>query len=96
MSRQTQYPRECCEFIRYVFSLQNQLKISQLTGLPVLKEIYDVMDSFQAGSGNSNILFSQLRNTSFTRPQTPHILSSVSSFPMRFIILPWVLMHKKK
>ena len=29
------------------------------------------MDSFQAGSGNSNILFSQLRNTSFTRPQTP-------------------------
>lgn len=71
MSRQTQYPRECCEFIRYVFSLQNQLKISQLTGIPVLKEIYDVMDSFQAGSGNSNILFSQLRNTSFTRPQTP-------------------------
>ena len=71
MSRQTQYPRECCEFIRYVFSLQNQLKISQLTGIPVLKEIYDVMDSYQAGSGNSNILFSQLRNTSFTRPQTP-------------------------
>ena len=71
MSRQTQYPRECCEFIRYVFSLQNQLKISQLTGIPVLKEIYDVMDSFQADSGNSNILFSQLRNTSFTRPQTP-------------------------
>ena len=59
------------EFIRYVLSLQNQLKISQLTGIPVLKEIYDVMDSFQAGSGNSNILFSQLRNTSFTRPQTP-------------------------
>lgn len=71
MSRQTLHPKECCEFIRYVFSLQNQLKISQLTGIPVLKEIYDVMDSFQAGSSNSNILFSQLRNTSFTRPQTP-------------------------
>lgn len=64
-------PENVVNFIRYVFSLQNQLKISQLTGIPVLKEIYDVMDSFQAGSGNSNILFSQLRNTSFTRPQTP-------------------------
>ena len=70
MSRQTQYPRECCEFIRYVFNTES-VEDQSVNGIPVLKEIYDVMDSFQADSGNSNILFSQLRNTSFTRPQTP-------------------------
>lgn len=71
MSRQTRHPEQCCQFIRYVFSLQNQLKISRLTGIPVLKEIHEVMDSFQNVSSNNNILFSQLRHSSFTRPQTP-------------------------
>lgn len=71
MSSQTQHPQLCCQFIRYVFSLQNQLKISKLTGIPVLKEIYEVLDSFQTVSNNTNILFSQLRNSSYTRPQTP-------------------------
>lgn len=71
MSNQTQHPKQCCQFIQYVFSLQNQLKISKNTGIPVLKEIYEVMDSFDAVSSNANILFSQLRHSSFTRPQTP-------------------------
>lgn len=71
MSSQTRYPKQCCQFIQYVFSLNNQLKISKYTGIPVLKEIYEVMDSFNAVSSNNNILFSQLRHSSFTRPQTP-------------------------
>lgn len=71
MSRQTRHIRECCTFLKYVFSFQNQLKISKYTGIPVLKEIYDAMDSFNAISNHTNILFSQLKNTSFTRPQTP-------------------------
>lgn len=71
MSRQTKHPMFCCRFIKYVFSFQNQLKISRYTGIPVLKEIYEAMENFNAISNNTNILFSQLKNTSFTRPQTP-------------------------
>ncbi len=71
MARQTKYPELCAEFLRYVFNFQNQLKISQYTGMPVIKEIYDAMESFHAVSGQTGILFSQLRNSSFTRPQTP-------------------------
>lgn len=71
MSSQTRHPEQCCHFIRYVFSIQNQLKISKYTGIPVLKEIYDVMDNFNSVSNNTSILFSQLRHSSFTRPQTP-------------------------
>ena len=39
MSRQTKNPIQCCQFIQYVFTIQNQLKISKYTGIPVLKEI---------------------------------------------------------
>lgn len=71
MSRQTHYPELCSQFIQYVFSFQNQLKISRYTGIPVLKEIYEVMDNFNAISNHTNILFSQLNHSSFLRPQTP-------------------------
>ncbi len=71
MSRQTKNPIQCCQFIQYVFTIQNQLKISKYTGIPVLKEIYEVMDNFNTVSNNTNILFSQLHHSSFTRPQTP-------------------------
>ena len=71
MSRQTKYPELCAEFLKYVFNFQNQLKISRYTGMPVIKDIYDAMESFHAVSNQSNILFSQLRTCSFTRPQTP-------------------------
>ena len=71
MSRQTKYPEQCCQFIRYVFQLQNQLKIIRHTGIPVIKEICEVMDNFNAVTSSTNILFSQLRHCSFTRPQTP-------------------------
>lgn len=71
MSKQTKYPEQCCQFIRYVFQLQNQLKIIRHTGIPVIKEIYEVMDNFNAVTSSTNILFSQLRHCSFTRPQTP-------------------------
>lgn len=71
MARQTKYPELCAEFLRFVFNFQNQLKISKYTGMPVIKEIYDAMESFRAVPSYSNILFSQLRFSSFTRPQTP-------------------------
>lgn len=71
MSKQTKNPIQCCQFIQYVFTIQNQLKISKYTGIPVLKEIYEVMDNFNTVSNNTNILFSQLHHSSFTRPQTP-------------------------
>lgn len=71
MSKQTQYPELCCQFIKYIFSLQNQIKISRYTGIPVLKEIYEVMDNFNVVSNHANILFSQLKESSFLRPQTP-------------------------
>ena len=64
MSRQTKNPIQCCQFIQYVFTIQNQLKISKYTGIPV-------MDNFNTVSNNTNILFSQLHHSSFTRPQTP-------------------------
>ena len=71
MSRQTRYPEYCCRFVRYVFSLKNQLQISKYTGIPVLKEIYEVMENFNTMSTDIHVLFSQLKKTSFTRPQTP-------------------------
>ena len=71
MSKQTKHPELCCQFIRYVFSFKNQLKISKYTGFPVLKEIYEVMDNFNSISNHTNILFSQLKDSSFLRPQTP-------------------------
>lgn len=71
MSKQTKHPELCCQFIKYVFSFKNQLKISKYTGFPVLKEIYEVMDNFNSISNHTNILFSQLKDSSFLRPQTP-------------------------
>ena len=71
MSRQTKKPNQCCQFIQYVFTIQNQLKISKYTGIPVLKEIYEIMDNFNTIPSNTSILFSQLHHSSFTRPQTP-------------------------
>lgn len=71
MSKQTRYPQLCCKFIKHTFSFQNQIKISRYTGIPVLKEIYEAMDNFNAISNYTNILFSQLNRSSFLRPQTP-------------------------
>lgn len=71
MSKQSQNPDGCWEFIKYFFSLENQLKLNKYTGMPVLKDIYDIMENFNAMSNNTNILFSQLKDTSFTRPITP-------------------------
>ncbi|MFP3153933.1 extracellular solute-binding protein [Lachnospiraceae bacterium ZAX-1] len=71
MSKQTQSPAACWEFIQYVFSIENQLKLNKYTGMPVIKDIYEVFKNFNALSNNTNILFSQLHDTSFTRPITP-------------------------
>lgn len=71
MSNQTKYPEECFQFMKYVFTLENQLKLYKYTGMPVLKDIYEIYKDFNATADNTNILFSQLHHTSFTRPLTP-------------------------
>ncbi len=71
MSKQTQYPYECWEFISYFFSIENQLKLNKYTGIPVLKILYEAFNNFNLVSNNTNILFSQLHNSAVTRPITP-------------------------
>lgn len=71
ISKQSQNPEACSEFIKFFYSLENQLNLNKYTGMPVLKDIYEIMKNFNAFSNNTNILFSQMQNTSFTRPITP-------------------------
>jgi len=71
ISSQSLYPEECWKFLEYVFTLENQIKLYKITGMPVLKDIYSICNDFNAISDNTNILFSQLHATSVTRPITP-------------------------
>lgn len=71
VTRQAKNPEQCIRFIKYVFTIRNQIRLSKCTGMPVMKEIYEVMDSLEPSSVRPNILLDQLTNTSFFRPQTP-------------------------
>lgn len=71
ITTQTQYPELCWKFIEYVFTIENQIKLSKVTGMPVLNNIYNIYQELNSSSENLNLLFSQLHNTSVTRPVTP-------------------------
>lgn len=71
ITTQTKYPNECWKFIEYVFSLENQIKLSKATGMPVLKDIYNIYWDLNATSDYLNLIFAQLHNTTVTRPVTP-------------------------
>lgn len=84
ITRQTKHPELCARFIKYIFSIKNQIKLGKYTGIPVLNEIYEVMESFSSASNHSNILLNQLQKTSFTRPQTPAYPFFSSHFALAF------------
>lgn len=71
VASQTKHPKECVAFLKYVFSLENQLQYAKYAGLPILKDVFNILQSFNESSSYVDILFSQLQNCAFTRPVTP-------------------------
>ena len=71
MSAQTKYPKECWTFMQYVLSLENQLQYAKYSGVPILKEIFNILQGFNATSNCIDVLFSQLHDAAYTRPITP-------------------------
>ena len=71
MSAQTKHPKECWMFMQFVLSLENQLQYAKYSGVPILKEIFNILQGFNATSNCIDVIFSQLHDAVYTRPITP-------------------------
>lgn len=85
MSAQTKHPQACWEFLKYIFSLENQLSYAKYSGVPILKDIFNILQGFHATSSCMDVLYSQLHEVAFTRPITPAYPFFSKSFSTAFL-----------
>lgn len=71
ITTQSKSPDKAWKFIKYVFTLENQLKMARVTGIPVLKEVYEIYSDINNKNEAFKIIFDQLEHSSTTRPSTP-------------------------
>ena len=71
ISKQSKKPAESWDVIRSFFSIENQLKLFKVVGMPARKDVYGICRDFKAINHDHETLFRQLSECSVTRPQTP-------------------------
>jgi fructooligosaccharide transport system substrate-binding protein len=84
ITTQSKSPDKAWQFIKYVFTLGNQLKMARVTGIPVLKEVYEIYSEINKKNEGFQIIFDQLEHTSTTRPSTPAYPKFSSEFAKAF------------
>jgi ABC-type glycerol-3-phosphate transport system substrate-binding protein len=70
ITTQSKYPKEAWEFIRNVFTVENQTKLASTVCTPVLRGLYHTIPDFKEEQA-FQIVYEQLDKTAMTRPRTP-------------------------
>lgn len=85
ITTQCKSPDKAWQFLKYVFTLENQLKMARVTGIPVLKEVYEIYSDVNKKNEAFQIIFDQLEHTSTTRPRTPAYPKFSSEFAKAYL-----------